>query len=186
MTDTIPFASVRPIQSLDLLSQREMESLASADHELHQLFRRCALAVLNTGGDTDDAREMLMRRAAELVPELDNCEVVRHWAGLRPGVSDGVPYIGPLPGFDGLLVPFETSLQIAPSQTNRTQLDIPLRQPGTAVNRCQQFAFRFIVFLNTHERHGQVVMGCTAIRIRGDGLSLLGDVFLCIPICFGP
>ena len=23
-------------------------------------------------------------------------------------------------------------------------------------------------------------MGCTAIRIRGDGLSLLGDVFLCI------
>jgi glycine oxidase len=53
---------------------------------------------------TADARQMLMRRAAELVPELGNCEVVRHWAGLRPGVSDGVPFIGPLPGFDGLFI----------------------------------------------------------------------------------
>jgi glycine oxidase len=53
---------------------------------------------------TADAREMLMRLAVELVPELGNCEVVRHWAGLRPGVSDGVPYIGPLPGFDGLFI----------------------------------------------------------------------------------
>ncbi len=53
--DTIAHASVRPLQSLDLLSQREMASLASANRELHELFRRCALAVLNTGGHTDDA-----------------------------------------------------------------------------------------------------------------------------------
>jgi predicted Rossmann-fold nucleotide-binding protein len=44
------------MQSLDLLSQREMASLATADQQVHQLFRRCALAVLNTGGDTDDAQ----------------------------------------------------------------------------------------------------------------------------------
>jgi len=61
MTKTIPFASVRPSQSLDLLSQREMASLATADENLHHLFRRCALAVLNTGGDTDDAREIYER-----------------------------------------------------------------------------------------------------------------------------
>ncbi|TGD74166.1 LOG family protein [Mangrovimicrobium sediminis] len=52
------FASVRPRHSLDLLSQREMASLARADQAIHELFRRCALAVLNTGGEMDDAREI--------------------------------------------------------------------------------------------------------------------------------
>jgi predicted Rossmann-fold nucleotide-binding protein len=58
MTGKIGFASIRPMQSLNLLSQREMASLASAGQELHQLFRRCALAVMNTGSDIDDAREL--------------------------------------------------------------------------------------------------------------------------------
>ncbi len=61
MQAKIPFASVRPLQSLDLLSQREMLSLATADQEVHRLFRQCALAVLNTGGDTDDAQEIFDR-----------------------------------------------------------------------------------------------------------------------------
>ena len=58
MTDSIPFASVRPLQSLDLLSRREMASLAAVDQEVYRLFRQCALAVLNTGSDSDDAREI--------------------------------------------------------------------------------------------------------------------------------
>ena len=58
MPETIPFTSIRPMQSLDLLSQREMASLAAADQQVHQLFRRCALAVLNTGGDSDDAQQI--------------------------------------------------------------------------------------------------------------------------------
>ena len=58
MTEKIPFASVRPIQSLDLLSRREMTSLVAVDQEVHRLFRRCALAVLNTGSDTDNAQEI--------------------------------------------------------------------------------------------------------------------------------
>ena len=58
MSEKIAFASVRPIRSLDLLSQREMASLASAGDEVHQLFRLCALAVLNTGSDVDNAREL--------------------------------------------------------------------------------------------------------------------------------
>jgi predicted Rossmann-fold nucleotide-binding protein len=61
MTDTIPFASVRPIQSLDLLSKREMASLAAVDQDVHRLFRRCALAVLNTGSDSDNAEEVYRR-----------------------------------------------------------------------------------------------------------------------------
>ena len=58
MTEKIPFAAVRPIQSLDLLSRREMASLVAVDQEVHRLFRRCALAVLNTGSDTDNAQEI--------------------------------------------------------------------------------------------------------------------------------
>ncbi|MEL7043742.1 MAG: nucleotide 5'-monophosphate nucleosidase PpnN [Pseudomonadota bacterium] len=51
-------ASVRPLQSLDLLSEREMASLANADASINELFRRCALAILNTDGYVDDAREV--------------------------------------------------------------------------------------------------------------------------------
>ena len=59
--DSVPkvaHASVRPLQTLDLLSEREMASLANADATLHEVFRRCALAILNTDGYIDDAREV--------------------------------------------------------------------------------------------------------------------------------
>jgi predicted Rossmann-fold nucleotide-binding protein len=47
---------VGPRGSLELLSQREIEALTSTAHEgrLLELFRRCALAVLNTGNESDD------------------------------------------------------------------------------------------------------------------------------------
>ncbi|MEE4202250.1 MAG: nucleotide 5'-monophosphate nucleosidase PpnN [Halieaceae bacterium] len=72
MTQTIDFASVRPLQTLDLLTQREMASLASANAELHETFRRCALAILNTDGQTDDARrvyEIYRDFDIQIVPE---------------------------------------------------------------------------------------------------------------------
>jgi predicted Rossmann-fold nucleotide-binding protein len=65
-------ASVRPVQTLDLLSQREMASLATADASIHELFRRCALAILNTDGFIDDAREVYEAYAdfsVRVVPE---------------------------------------------------------------------------------------------------------------------
>ncbi|MEE4190941.1 MAG: nucleotide 5'-monophosphate nucleosidase PpnN [Halieaceae bacterium] len=49
-------AFIRPRSNLGLLSRREAASLVSADEDLHKLFRRCALAILNSGNDTDDAR----------------------------------------------------------------------------------------------------------------------------------
>jgi predicted Rossmann-fold nucleotide-binding protein len=59
MADTIPFSSVRPAMTLDLLSQREMASLANSNEAVYRLFRRCALAVLNTGSDSDDTEQIL-------------------------------------------------------------------------------------------------------------------------------
>jgi predicted Rossmann-fold nucleotide-binding protein len=54
MPDKVPFASIRPARTLDLLTQREMASLVTTDQATHRLFRQCALAVLNTGSDLDD------------------------------------------------------------------------------------------------------------------------------------
>ena len=53
---------------------------------------------------TQAAQEALRQAAAHLVPALEQCPLVAHWAGLRPGNSQGVPLIGPVPGIDGLFV----------------------------------------------------------------------------------
>jgi len=55
-------AEVWPEGSLEVLSQVEAEQLRSeSEGELHQLLRRCMLAVLNSGGYTDDARAVLQK-----------------------------------------------------------------------------------------------------------------------------
>lgn len=51
---------------------------------------------------TEAALESLRASAIEMLPALAEAEVVGHWAGLRPGSPDGIPFIGPVPGFDGL------------------------------------------------------------------------------------
>ncbi|MCE4056736.1 glycine oxidase ThiO [Pseudomonas sp. Au-Pse12] len=51
---------------------------------------------------TAEALESLKASAVELIPALAEAEVVGHWAGLRPGSPEGIPYIGPVPGFAGL------------------------------------------------------------------------------------
>ncbi|MGJ7476228.1 glycine oxidase ThiO [Pseudomonas fulva] len=51
---------------------------------------------------TDQALASLKASAVDLLPGLDGAPVVAHWAGLRPGSPEGVPFIGPVPGFDGL------------------------------------------------------------------------------------
>ena len=53
-------AEVRPEGSLEVLSQLEVDQLrSSGEGGLYTLLRRCMLAVLNSGSQTDDARTML-------------------------------------------------------------------------------------------------------------------------------
>jgi predicted Rossmann-fold nucleotide-binding protein len=55
---------VNPRGSLEVLSQREVDVLRRAGHgNAHELFRRCALAVLNSGAQTDDAAAIFDRYA---------------------------------------------------------------------------------------------------------------------------
>ena len=51
---------------------------------------------------TETALESLKASAVELIPALAGAEVVGHWAGLRPGSPEGIPYIGQVPDFEGL------------------------------------------------------------------------------------
>jgi len=51
---------------------------------------------------TASALESLKASAIELIPALAQAEVVGQWAGLRPGSPEGIPYIGPVPGLEGL------------------------------------------------------------------------------------
>ncbi len=51
---------VAPEKTLDVLSQMEVQQMAqTADPEIYESFRRCALAVLNTGSETDNTKEIL-------------------------------------------------------------------------------------------------------------------------------
>lgn len=51
---------------------------------------------------TEEALASLKASAEELLPALADAEVVGHWAGLRPGSPDGIPFIGEVPQFPGL------------------------------------------------------------------------------------
>lgn len=62
MNDTVVDVQVSPIGKLEVLSRSEVISLLDRGHGgLHQLFRNCALAVLNCGNELDDGKELLER-----------------------------------------------------------------------------------------------------------------------------
>jgi len=61
----------------------------------------------HTGFDkttTTTAREELMQEAFRIVPCLKDAEVEHHWAGLRPGSADGIPYICSIQNVEGLFL----------------------------------------------------------------------------------
>jgi len=56
--EKISHAVINPLKSLNLLSRAEIEGLTSSRGDLYALFRNCALAILNTDSDKDDAAEI--------------------------------------------------------------------------------------------------------------------------------
>jgi len=67
---------------------------------------------------TDEALASLKASAIELLPALADAEVVGHWAGLRPGSPEGIPFIGRMPGHEGLWLNcghFRNGLVLAPA-----------------------------------------------------------------------
>lgn len=69
---TVKHAIVRPSRSLNLLSQREIAGLLRSEDNVFELFRQCALAVLNTGNEQDNAAQILDTHAdfsITIIPE---------------------------------------------------------------------------------------------------------------------
>ncbi len=69
---------------------------------------------------TAEARESLHASALRIIPALAQCPVEHHWAGLRPGSPDGIPFIGAAPGLQGLSVNaghYRNGLVLAPAST---------------------------------------------------------------------
>ncbi|WP_020410256.1 glycine oxidase ThiO [Hahella ganghwensis] len=72
-------------------------------------------------GRTDEAKDELVEIARSLIPALAKAPVVEHWAGLRPGSPNGIPYIGEVPEVEGLFVnagQFRNGLVLAPASVN--------------------------------------------------------------------
>ena len=53
---------------------------------------------------TDSGYQELWSAAVAIAPFLKNTPVVNHWAGLRPGSSNGIPTIDRHPDLDNLII----------------------------------------------------------------------------------
>jgi glycine oxidase len=67
------------------------------------------------------------------IPGWATAELEKTWAGLRPGSPDGLPFIGPVPGWDGVLVAtghFRAGVQLSLG-TARVVADLVAGRPPT-------------------------------------------------------
>lgn len=61
----------------------------------------------NVGFDrstTDEAIDGLIAFGRRMIPALESAPLEHRWAGLRPGIADGLPVIGPIPGLERAFV----------------------------------------------------------------------------------
>jgi len=71
-------ARIAPEKSLGILSAFEAEKLhASAHTDLHSLFKRCALAVLNSGNEEDDIRKVKEHYADFQISVIQQCRGIK-------------------------------------------------------------------------------------------------------------
>lgn len=89
----------------------------------------------HTGFDkatTKEAREELKHEAFRIIPCLKEAEIEHHWAGLRPGSTEGIPYICEVPNMEGLYVNtghYRNGVVLGPASARLAADIILLRQP---------------------------------------------------------
>jgi glycine oxidase len=79
-----------------------------------------------------EAHDELIEFAMFLFPYLKSAPMVKHWAGLRPGTSDGVPYVGRHPEIQNLSLNaghFRNGLNMAPASAQLVA-DLILNRPS--------------------------------------------------------
>ena len=105
---------IQPVRGQMLLFDAKPETLSSMilDDDHYLIPRKdgkiLAGSTLEQAGfnkvTTQEAKEQIYQFATHLLPALKNYPVCEHWAGLRPGTPNGVPFIGFHPDFDNLSV----------------------------------------------------------------------------------
>jgi glycine oxidase len=79
----------------------------------------------------------LLATAISICPALGDTHLERTWAGLRPGSPDSKPFIGPAPGYTGLLVAaghYRAGLQLSPVTGLVVKQLIVGQEPSVALN----------------------------------------------------
>ena len=80
---------------------------------------------------TDAAKNKLTDFAYDLMPALKEIPLLHHWAGLRPGTADGVPYIDQHPDISNLSINaghFRNGLIMGPASA-QLMADLILKRP---------------------------------------------------------
>lgn len=79
---------------------------------------------------TEEAKASLTEFALAVLPELGEFPVEKHWAGLRPGTAEGIPFIGPHPEKENLYFncgQFRNGFALAPA-SSRLLADLMLQR----------------------------------------------------------
>ncbi len=96
----------------------------------------CGSTVEEAGFDkstTEQAHDLLRAAAVRLWPALAEAPLVRQWAGLRPASPNGIPFIGPVIGQEGVWVnagQFRNGLVLAPASARLLTDQMLGRQPA--------------------------------------------------------
>ena len=67
---------------------------------------------------TEQAKQQLADTAIDMFPALADAQIEHHWAGLRPGAPEGIPFIGEIPEIENLYINaghFRNGLVLAPA-----------------------------------------------------------------------
>lgn len=115
-----PFAHVIERGRCYLVPRRDGYIVVGATQEPDAGFDKT-----NTAGGV----QQLLENAIRLAPPVAEASLEQTWAGLRPGTPDGRPYIGPVPGMDGLIAAtghFRSGLTMTPV-TARIVADLVVR-----------------------------------------------------------
>ncbi len=121
--DTLPYMVLNDDQYL--IPRRDGKILAGSTVEATG-FEKCP---------TQSAKQQLQEFATALLPALEQYPVSHHWAGLRPGTPQGVPYIGRHPTIENLSINaghFRNGLVMGPASA-QLLADLLLDRP-TAIN----------------------------------------------------
>lgn len=115
-----------------LIPRLDGKIIAGSSVELDNFNKRTTLKTHN----------QLKSFALDLLPALNKCPIIKHWAGLRPGTEKGIPYIDIHPDIHNLSINaghFRNGLAMAPASA-QLLVDLVLKRPTAIAAEPYQLA----------------------------------------------